>query len=38
LSQELYAQYIQRLETDIGTRINEDAMRRAIGASSDSQF
>ena len=31
MSEDLIAQYVQRLQTDIGVSINQDALRRVAG-------
>ena len=31
LSEDLIAQYVQRLQTDLGATINQDALRRVAG-------
>jgi peptidyl-prolyl cis-trans isomerase D len=35
LTEDLMAQYIARLQTDLGTTINADALRRVASGSSD---
>ena len=35
LTEDMLAQYIQRLQTDLGATINQDALRRASGSSAD---
>jgi len=36
LSDDLYGQYLAWLQADLGTRVNEDQLRRAVGGGGDS--
>jgi len=35
IGDELFGQYVARLETDLGVNINEDALRRVVGGEQN---